>query len=98
MLIAKCVLIQTKTIEFLLNPLLSYNSLILNPLLSEMTPVRFSPGSALTYTLSAYDPTTTVSDNIHLKFKTDNSYSQLMQIETNDPNQYITILIDDGVS
>jgi len=61
-----------------------------------MTPVRFSPGSSLTYTLSAYDPTTTVSDNIHIQYKTDNSYSQLLSIETIDPNQYITILIDGG--
>ena len=61
-----------------------------------MSKVRFTPGSSLSYTL--YEHKTTIRDDLHIKFKTTNSFGGLVQIETGDPNQFIKVVIKDSVS
>ncbi|XP_063694628.1 neurexin-1-like isoform X3 [Bolinopsis microptera] len=59
----------------------------------EMSKVRFTPGSSLSYTL--YEHKTTIRDDLHIKFKTTDSFGGLTQIETGDPNQFIKVVIKD---
>ncbi|KAL5257004.1 hypothetical protein ACHWQZ_G012056 [Mnemiopsis leidyi] len=60
----------------------------------EMSKVRFTPGSSLSYTL--YEHKTTIRDDLHIKFKTTNEFGGLVQIETGDPNQFIKVVIKDS--
>ena len=60
-----------------------------------MTKVRFTAGSSLSYSL--YDHKRTIRDDLHLKFKTTNSDGGLVQIETQDPNQFINVVIKNEV-
>ena len=61
-----------------------------------MSKVRFTAGSSLKYTL--YEHRTTIRDDLHIKFKTSNSFGGLVLIETEDPNQFIKLVIKDSVS
>ena len=61
----------------------------------DMALVRFTAGSTLRYTF--YEHKTTIKDDLHIKFKTTNTDGGLVQVQTEDPNQFIKLEIKDSV-
>ena len=60
-----------------------------------MAVVRFNTGSSLSYTL--YDHKTTIRDDLHIRYRTTSAEGGLVQVQTQDPNQFIKLLITNEV-